>query len=172
LHPFHPVATQNSLQKVSILTFFFNLFIRNIVEHSTEFVKDRYQEIKNMLWGAYLSGYIYVVDDDPILLDLMSQVLDLEGYTNIRAFTNPISVFKEIVRFGCPRLIITDMNMPEITGVDLLHNVSGIYPKVKGIIVTANPAAIEHDSVQYPVLDKAAHGFTDKLGHTVKMLAI
>jgi CheY-like chemotaxis protein len=62
--------------------------------------------------------HILVVDDDPTILDLVSQVLAAAGY-DVRAAQDGLEAM-EVLAGGCPDLIVTDVNMPVIDGGTLV----------------------------------------------------
>ena len=62
--------------------------------------------------------HILVVDDDPILRDLVSQVLAGVGY-EVQAAQDGLEAMDSLSE-GCPDLIITDVSMPVIDGGTLV----------------------------------------------------
>ena len=83
-----------------------------------------------------LRPQIFVVDDEPILLELAENVLaGLE--CEIRTFTNPqeaLRTYFEAKRR--PDLIITDFAMHEMDGMDLIRECRRLNPKQKIIMVS------------------------------------
>lgn len=62
---------------------------------------------------------ILLVDDDPELLELYSDVLELMGHTIVRAHDGREAL--ELARRWLPDLVVTDWMMPEMSGVELCH---------------------------------------------------
>jgi CheY-like chemotaxis protein len=62
--------------------------------------------------------HILVVDDDPTILDLVTQVLAAAGY-EVHAAQDGLEAMDTLAE-GCPDLIITDVNMPVIDGGTLV----------------------------------------------------
>ena len=60
---------------------------------------------------------ILLVDDDPELLELYSDVLELMGHTVLRAHDGREALV--LARRGSPDLVVTDWMMPEMNGVEL-----------------------------------------------------
>jgi CheY-like chemotaxis protein len=60
---------------------------------------------------------IFVVDDEPLIATALAQILRLNGYL-VTPFTDPFEALAAI-RHGCPKLMITDLQMPGLSGVDL-----------------------------------------------------
>ena len=80
---------------------------------------------------------ILVVDDEPELASLFKAFLKTQGY-NVVAFTDPVVAF-EYFRETVDKhsLIITDLLMPSICGLDLAKKIRQINIKVKIFLVTA-----------------------------------
>jgi len=79
---------------------------------------------------------IFVVDDDPDILNLIKHVLDLEGF-EVRSFTNPeeaLSAFKSASRR--PEMVVTDYCMQPISGVELISRCRETQPDIKTIMIS------------------------------------
>jgi len=77
------------------------------------------------------------VDDEIELADLFKEFLKKEGFNAI-SFTDPIMAleyFRETS--GKHSLIITDMRMPDINGIDLAKNIREINNEIKIFLMTA-----------------------------------
>ncbi len=62
---------------------------------------------------------IYLVDDHQVLIDGISLLLTNEPNINIvGSNTNPLIAFEEIKKLN-PQIVLTDIQMPEITGIEL-----------------------------------------------------
>ena len=82
-----------------------------------------------------LNERILVLDDEQSILDILSQHLEAEGYD----CTTTISPLKalEILRGGGFDLVITDLKMPELNGIEVVREVKKIDADVAIIVVTA-----------------------------------
>ena len=68
-----------------------------------------------------LGPLIFVVDDEPMLLELATVVLEPLGYT-LRTFRDPDSALEEFTRANPrPALLITDYAMHTMNGMDLIR---------------------------------------------------
>jgi two-component system NtrC family response regulator len=78
---------------------------------------------------------ILVVDDEPNYLIVITELLQDEGFEVCTAQSGEegISIIKKIA----PDLVITDMQMPGIDGLELLSEVRGINKDLPVIIITA-----------------------------------
>ena len=103
---------------------------------------------------------ILIVDDDKIILDSLSEFLSLEGY-EVRG----ASGFQEAVRLlerESFQLVLTDVNMPEVDGFELLRVVKSRFPELVVIIITGYgtiESAVEaikmgaYDYLTKPIID-------------------
>jgi CheY-like chemotaxis protein len=93
----------------------------------------------------------------------------LAGYPNVRAFNNPLKALQYIKEHGCPALIITDFEMPEMNGIELLNAITSIHPDAAGLIVTGNQSQALSLSGNYPVFLKGTGYFFDTLVSHVRL---
>ena len=63
--------------------------------------------------------YILVIDDEELMCDLIQQVLEMRGY-NVKTFTNSVEAKEEIKLKKNYDVIVADIRMPKISGIDLL----------------------------------------------------
>ncbi|MDP3015684.1 MAG: response regulator, partial [Deltaproteobacteria bacterium] len=80
---------------------------------------------------------ILIVDDEEVICNVLDRRLTREGYFCTTAHNG-----KEALNHFYKNsfsLIISDMKMPEMTGIELLQKVKAIDPKMKMIMVTAYP---------------------------------
>ena len=67
-------------------------------------------------------GRILVVDDDPESRDLLSEVLEANGYPQVEAVADGVAAREALARDNnCP-IIIADLHMPNESGLDLLRH--------------------------------------------------
>jgi CheY-like chemotaxis protein len=65
---------------------------------------------------------ILVVDDDPESRDLLSEVLEANGYPQVEAAADGLAAREALARDNdCP-IIIADLHMPNESGLDLLRH--------------------------------------------------
>ena len=77
---------------------------------------------------------ILVVDDDPVILELIDEILKAHGYDVVTA-PNGKSGIKELERDFFD-LVLTDLVMPDINGMDIVAYVTEKSPNTKCIILT------------------------------------
>jgi len=80
---------------------------------------------------------ILIVDDEELICRLLAQKLTSEGYSCVTAYNGR----EALSRFykGTFSLIISDIKMPEMDGIELLKRVRSLNPKMMVIMVTAYP---------------------------------
>lgn len=86
-----------------------------------------------------LNGRILIVDDEAYLLDLMKEILMNEGQFDIVTTTSG----KEAINLLDPGfdLVISDIRMPEVSGMDLYAFIKSKQMEAKVLMVTADPYA-------------------------------
>jgi CheY-like chemotaxis protein len=77
----------------------------------------------------------FVVDDEPEILESLSEIL-AEGQISTRLFTNPMDAVAEVQKSPPPDVILTDMKMPEMTGLQLLDQVHDFNADIPVIIIS------------------------------------
>ena len=82
------------------------------------------------------SSPILVVDDENSYLELVKGLLNDEGYKNVLTENNPLKVMPLLDRTDVD-LILLDIYMPEMNGLDLLEKIYAEYPSIPVVIVTA-----------------------------------
>jgi two-component system response regulator GlrR len=79
---------------------------------------------------------ILIVDDDPALLKLLSLRLHYEGHVPIEAGSGAAALAK--LDHELPNILITDLRMPGMDGLQLFEAVHRRYPLMPVLILTAN----------------------------------
>ena len=79
---------------------------------------------------------IYTVDDDNKILESINRQLTRQGY-EVCGFNKPELLF-DVLKVETPELIISDIifKNSELSGVDVLQNVSGSYPDISCIVIS------------------------------------
>ena len=111
---------------------------------------------------------ILVADDDASIRSLLKQLLADEGYPVLEAATGTEVV--DQVREASPDLVIMDVRMPELDGIEALQKVKTASPNTAVLIMTAfgtSNAAIK--AMELGAFDYITKPFElDKISHTVK----
>ena len=81
-------------------------------------------------------GYkILVVDDDNTVTSSLRILLNLEGFTDVAIFNNPIEAV-EYLKGNKRDVIISDFKMPEMDGLEFLSKARALYPNASMILLT------------------------------------
>lgn len=81
-----------------------------------------------------MNDSILILDDDPRVLDTLAIVLEDLEYPLHRC-TDPFTAL-ELARTERPRVVITDLMMPQMGGLEVLRALKAIDPTVQVILVT------------------------------------
>jgi CheY-like chemotaxis protein len=82
-----------------------------------------------------LSARVLLADDDPIVRRLISRYLVASGYV-VRTAVDGLDALEKL-RAGLPDLIISDLNMPRMAGIELLQVVRKRFPQIPVIVISA-----------------------------------
>ena len=78
---------------------------------------------------------IVVIDDEKIVCDMAKKILEAEGY-EVETFTDSQAALDRI-RTRSFDLVITDLKMENVSGMDILKEVNRLYPHTRVIMLTA-----------------------------------
>ena len=87
---------------------------------------------------------IYIVDDEPKIGEMFVKVLSREGF-DARSFVSPIKMLEVVDNNEVPDLVLADLMMPGMTGIEMMEGLRDRGLNVPVIIMTA------HSSVQTAV---------------------
>ncbi len=77
---------------------------------------------------------ILIVDDEPKIRDLMSGILEEEGHFTMRA--GSVDEALQWLDTSVVDLVLTDLSMPERTGIDLVRQLRETFPNIPSVIIT------------------------------------
>ena len=78
---------------------------------------------------------IYVVDDDSDMREVLS--LALESKFQVKTFSTAGSAI-EVIKDDPPDLVLLDIGLPDMSGVDALREIKKLHPEALVIMVTAS----------------------------------
>lgn len=90
---------------------------------------------KNMN-SSKTKAVVFVVDDEPMLLELAEAILKPIGY-NVRTFRDPELALKEFPA-ARPEVIVTDYVMGRMSGMDLIRECRRLNPKQKMVLLSGS----------------------------------
>jgi len=82
-----------------------------------------------------LKKKLLIVDDQNGIRILLMEVFSSEGYETYQASNGKLAL--EIVRNVSPDLVLLDMKIPGMDGLDILKHIKSINPSIKVIMMTA-----------------------------------
>jgi CheY-like chemotaxis protein len=77
---------------------------------------------------------ILVIDDEPDVRDAVKRVLDRAGYS-VRTADSAVDAMAEIERIPTD-VVITDIIMPKIDGVQIIESIRKVFPSVRIIAIS------------------------------------
>src|ERR1035441_4024722 len=80
---------------------------------------------------------LLVVDDDPLVRDVETQVLRLQGYTVLEA-ENAAEALRLAREASAIHLLITDFWMPEVDGLELTRRFRAVHPETPVLMVSGS----------------------------------
>lgn len=97
-----------------------------------------------------------IVDDEPDVVDSVSELFTLRNYNVVTATSGTQAL--EMVKKENPNIIILDIRMPDINGIDVLKEVKKSHPKTRVIMLTG----VEDDSTKNMAMGLGASGYLTK----------
>jgi len=95
---------------------------------------------------AKTTTFVYVVDDEPMVGDVVQAILKMGGYESV-FFLDPNAAFKALKEANPkPTLLLTDYQMPQMTGRELIQHCKKIHPALKTILYSGN---VQEDTVAF-----------------------
>ena len=113
-----------------------------------------------------VSGSILVVDDDPIIRDLLHEALSIKGYAVILADNGYEAL--DVLKRNPIAAIITDVKMPRMGGLVLLKKIKQLSPNVPVVVITAYETVNDAvETMKYGASDYLPKPFTISKVHEV-----
>ena len=104
---------------------------------------------------------ILSVDDDPNILHAYEVAIGQKGY-EILTTTDPNAV-ESLLRDNDVDLIMLDIHMPQLSGLDIFRDLKKTHPKLKVLFITAYPKTftVSNDDIYAMWTQNFADGETD-----------
>lgn len=107
---------------------------------------------------------LMIVEDDDQLRETLSRILARE-ISVVKSFSQPSEALKELASFR-PDIIITDIKMPGMTGLEMMKVINGMYQDIPVIILSA----FSEPEYFIKAIDLKVHHFMTKPVDTTKLL--
>ena len=104
---------------------------------------------------------VMVVDDESSIADTLAEILSRSGYAAVTAYDGDSAL--ETALLMPPEMLITDVVLPGMSGIDLAITVKRIFPDCKIILFSGQAstadllAAANRDGHQFVLLSKPVH---------------
>jgi CheY-like chemotaxis protein len=104
---------------------------------------------------------VFVVDDEHVIASTLVAILELQGYA-AKAFTSPLEALAA-ARSNAPDLLISDVAMRGISGIDLAIQMKAQYPECKILLFSGQAATQDlledarNQGHNFQLLDKPVH---------------
>ena len=117
---------------------------------------------------------VMVVDDEPLVADTLAMILTHAGYRAVRAYDAKTAL--EMASVRAPDLLISDVAMPMMNGVELALGMVSLAPACKVVLFSGHARSVDliraydagHD---FPLMAKPMHP-REMLGQLAKSLAL
>jgi len=115
---------------------------------------------------------VMVVDDEPLVADTLAMILTHAGYHAVRAYDARTAL--EMASVRAPDLLITDVAMPEMNGVELALGIVSIAPECRVVLFSGHARSVDlvraYDAgYDFPLMAKPMHP-KEMLGQVAKSL--
>jgi CheY-like chemotaxis protein len=123
---------------------------------------------------APMQPVVLVVDDEQVIADTLVAILGRSGYMALAAYDGAAAL--EIARVIPPQMLITDVHMPGMSGIDLAIAVMGAVPDCKVLLFSGRASMAEMLAVSrragydFGAVSKPIHP-TELLAHLAECFA-
>jgi CheY-like chemotaxis protein len=84
---------------------------------------------------------VFVVDDEPVIASTLAAILQMHGFS-ANFFTSPLEALIA-ARAKSPDLLISDVDMPSLSGIDLAIRMKALYPSCKILLFSGQPSTLD-----------------------------
>jgi hypothetical protein len=113
---------------------------------------------------------LLVVDDEPMLRNVETQILRLQGYTVLEA-ENAAEALRVAAATKTIHLLVTDFWMPDVDGLELAHRFHAVHPKTPVLMVSGSLPLIQDRADDLDRFEVLAKPFQfNELLHKVRKL--
>ena len=84
---------------------------------------------------------MFVVDDEPVIASTLASILRLSGFFAV-AFTDPVKALESALLLS-PDLLLSDVVMPQMSGIDLATQIRILCPGCKILLFSGQAATVD-----------------------------
>lgn len=85
--------------------------------------------------------HIFVVDDEPVIASTLGAILQMHGFS-AKFFTSPLEALAA-ARAKSPDLLISDVDMPNISGIELAIRMKALHPTCQIMLFSGQPSTFD-----------------------------
>jgi DNA-binding NtrC family response regulator len=85
--------------------------------------------------------HIFVVDDEVMITESLALILSRAGFT-VSSFTNPLEAL-ERMKIAPPDLLISDVMMPQLSGIDLAIQITRERPECRVLLLSGQASTLD-----------------------------
>jgi CheY-like chemotaxis protein len=108
---------------------------------------------------------VVVVDDEPVIANTLGIILRKNGYDTV-SFTNPLRALEMVPEYQ-PHIVVTDVMMPQLSGIEFAIRLNKLCPKCKFLLFSGSAKPSD-------LLDASQRGYDFRLlrkpAHPVELL--
>lgn len=82
-----------------------------------------------------IKGRVIIIDDEEDIVEILEMMMEDAGF-EVFSFSNGHKLLEEVEEIS-PDIILSDINMPEMSGLELLNKVGEIVPQIPFIFISA-----------------------------------
>ncbi len=129
----------------------FSLYFPQVQAAETD--KPLQAEAQTVLRG---NEHIFLVDDESVVLSMAQEMLQSLGYTT-SACLNPVDALSQILAADNIDLVLTDLTMPEMTGIELAKKLKQQKPDLPIILYSGYLDLLHKSELQNGTIDSLLH---------------
>jgi DNA-binding NtrC family response regulator len=100
---------------------------------------------------------IYLVDDDPLFLNIYSKIIQQLGYENLHLFASGTECLDHLDKQ--PALVFLDHSMDDLTGFEVLNKIKRFNPNIFVVIISAQESIeVAVNALKYGAFDYIIKG--------------
>jgi DNA-binding NarL/FixJ family response regulator len=108
---------------------------------------------------------VALVDDSSVFRNSMYEIISLWGYDVVLEAVNGKDFFRQLTSSNAPDICITDINMPEMNGIETIKVLREKWPEIKVIAFSITNSKKEEERA----IEAGAHIFVSKLSSIIEL---
>jgi DNA-binding NtrC family response regulator len=102
---------------------------------------------------------IVIIDDIEAIGEMVKEQLEMMGFLKIESFSDPFKAIEAIKRKNKSPVIITDYEIPQKNGLQIISEARNYHPGIKAVVITQDPKEVFKKSNKYEVIEKDKNMF-------------